>query len=84
MAVAMDIDIGHPENLIRLVLAALWLGKSEAIIPCLKWQLLLYNLTSISLQTLLWEEDNEMPFKEIFISKSKHQGNHLEIIIINS
>ena len=26
----------------------------------------------------------ESPFKEIFISKSKHQGNHLKIIIINS
>jgi len=24
-----------------------------------------------------------LPFKEIFISKSKHQGNHLKIIIIN-
>ena len=24
------------------------------------------------------------PFKEIFISKSKHQGNHFKSIIINS
>ena len=34
MAAPMAMDIGHPENLVRHVLAPWWLFKSEAVIPC--------------------------------------------------
>ena len=80
-------DISHPENLIRLALAPRWLGKSEAVIPCLRRQLLLYNLRETwgvsHYKLYCGKKKMESPFKEIFISKSKHQGNHLKIIIIN-